>query len=128
MENLFKKHSIQQQCSVYFCIKIFFKSYFVWLIWPFECLILMILTMTKYHENLLSDSPLSLLFIAKFFSSLETKMVLKTLNKTFLRITLYFCLRYCCSAFFLNTPYMTDGPFYRVASTHLKMGATSLSL
>jgi len=49
----------------------------------------MILTMTKYHENLLSDSPLSLLFIAKFFSSLETKMVLKTLNKTFLRITLY---------------------------------------
>ena len=28
--------------------------------WPFECLILMILTMTKHHENLHRDSPLSL--------------------------------------------------------------------
>ena len=37
----------------------------------------MILTMTKYHKNLLRDSPLSLLFIVKLFSSLETKMVLK---------------------------------------------------
>ena len=42
---------------LFFCIKIFFKSWFVWLVWPFECLILMILTMTKYHENLLRDSP-----------------------------------------------------------------------
>ena len=49
----------------------------------------MILTMTKYHENLLRDSPLSLLFIVKIFSSLETKMVLKTPNETFLRITRY---------------------------------------
>ena len=49
----------------------------------------MILTMTKYHENLLRDSPLSLLFIVKMFSSLETKMVLKTPNETFLRITRY---------------------------------------
>ena len=80
---------VQQQCSVYFCIKIFFKSWFVWLIWSFECLILMILTMTKYHENLLRDSPLSLLSIVKFFSSLETKMVLKIPNETFLRNTLY---------------------------------------
>ena len=49
----------------------------------------MILTMSKYHENLLSNSPMSLLFIVKFFSSLETKMVLKTPNETFLRITRY---------------------------------------
>ena len=80
---------VQQQCSVYFCIKTFFKSWFVWLIWPFECLILMILTMTKYHENLLRDSPLSLLFIVKILSSLETKVVLKIPNETFLRITRY---------------------------------------
>ena len=80
---------VQQQCSIHFCIKIFFKPWFVWLIWSFECLILMILTMTKYHENLLRDSLLSLLFIVKFFSSLETKMVLKIPNETFLRITRY---------------------------------------
>ena len=49
----------------------------------------MILTMAKYHENLLRDSPLSLLFIVKFFSSLETKMVVKIPNETFLRITRY---------------------------------------
>ena len=49
----------------------------------------MILTMTKYHDNLLIDSTLSLLFIVKFFSSLETKMILKLANQTFLRITRY---------------------------------------
>ena len=61
-----------------------------WLIWPFICLILMILTMTNYHEKLLGDSPLSLLCIVKFFSSLKTKMILKVTNKTLLRITRYF--------------------------------------
>jgi len=79
----------QQHCSVYFCTKIIFKSWFFWLIWPFECLILMFLTMAKYHENLLKDSTLSLLLIVKFFSSLKTKMILKTPNETFLRITRY---------------------------------------
>ena len=49
----------------------------------------MILTMTKYHENLLRDSPLSLLSIVKLFSSLEAKKVLKMPNITFLRITRY---------------------------------------
>ena len=49
----------------------------------------MILTRAKYHENLLKDSPLSLLSVVKFFSSLETKMILKTPNETFLRITRY---------------------------------------
>ena len=43
----------------------------------------MILAMTKYHENLLRGSPLSLLFMAKIFSSLQTKMVLKIPNETF---------------------------------------------
>ena len=57
--------------------------------WPFKCLISMILTMTKYHENLLRDSPLSLLSVVKFLSSLETKKVLKIPNETFLRITRY---------------------------------------
>ena len=38
-----------------------------WLTWPFNCPILMILTMTKYHKNLLSDSLLSFLFIVNFF-------------------------------------------------------------
>ena len=49
----------------------------------------MILMMAKYHENLLIHRTLSLLFIVKFFSSLETKMILKIPNKTFLRITRY---------------------------------------
>ena len=37
----------------------------------------MILTMAKYHENLLRDDPLSLLAIVKIFSSSETQMILK---------------------------------------------------
>jgi len=49
----------------------------------------MILTIAKYHENLLKDSLLSLLFIAKFFSPLETQKILKTPNRTFLKITRY---------------------------------------
>ena len=56
----------------------------------FKSLILMILTLTKYHENLLRDGTLSLLSMVKFFSSLEVKMILKIPNKTFLRITRYF--------------------------------------
>ena len=42
---------VQQQCSIYFCIKLNLESSIFWLIWPFQCLILMILTMAKYHEN-----------------------------------------------------------------------------
>ena len=49
----------------------------------------MILTVTKYHENLLKVSSLSLLSMVKFLSSLETKIVLKIPNETFLRITRY---------------------------------------
>ena len=45
--------------------------------------------MIKYHESLLRDSPLSLLSIEKFFSSLDTKMIRKVPNETFLRITRY---------------------------------------
>ena len=52
-----------------------------------ECLILVVLTMTKFQENLLRDSPLSLLFTVKIFSILETKMVLKIPNETFIKIT-----------------------------------------
>ena len=47
----------------------------------------MILSIPKYHENLLKDSNLSLLFVVKFFSSFKTKMILKMQNETFLRIT-----------------------------------------
>ena len=49
----------------------------------------MILTMAKYHENLVRDSPLSLLSIIKILSPLETKMIVKVPNETFLRITRY---------------------------------------
>ena len=80
---------VQQQCSVYFCIEIFFESWFFWLIQSFKCLILVILTMTVYHETLLRDGPSSLLSMVNFFSSLEPKMILKIPNKTFLRITRY---------------------------------------
>ena len=77
---------VQQQCSVYFCIKRFLNNDLFWLI---KCVIMMILTMTKYHGNLVRDSSLSLLAIVKFFSSLETKMILKIPNKSFLKITQY---------------------------------------
>jgi len=82
---------VQQHSNFYFCIKIIFKSWFFWLIWPFKGLSLMILTMTIYHENLPRDSFLSLLFIVKFFSSLQTKMILKKTNENLLRITRYLC-------------------------------------
>ena len=49
----------------------------------------MVLMMAKYHEILLLDSPLSLLSIMKFFSYLDTTMILKIPNETFLRITRY---------------------------------------
>ena len=49
--------------------------------------------MAKYHENLLKDSTLSLLFTVKFFSSLETKMILKIPYETFLKITLYMLVK-----------------------------------
>ena len=67
-----------------------FASWFFWLIWPFKCLILMILTMAKCHENLLKESILSLLFIVKFFFPSETKIILKMPNNPFLRIFRYF--------------------------------------
>ena len=45
--------------------------------------------MTKYHENLLRDSPLSLLSTVKILFFLETHNILKIPNETFLRITRY---------------------------------------
>ena len=71
---------IQQQCNAYFCRRIFFELRFFLLIRPLKYFILMILTMTKYHENLLST--------VKFVSSLDPKMILKIPNETFLRNTL----------------------------------------
>ena len=81
---------VEQHCSVYFCMKIILKSRLFWLIWPYKSQIFMILTIATYHENLLKDSTLPLLFIVKFFSPLETQKILKTPSKTFLRITGYF--------------------------------------
>ena len=83
----------QWQCGVYFFIKIFFKSWFVWRIWPFECLILMILTMTKHHDNLLRDSTLCLLFIVIFFFFLWNQDDYKIPNETLLRITRYIVIK-----------------------------------
>ena len=68
---------VQELYSVYFCLKIFFESWLVWLIWHFECPILMILTMTKFHENLLRDSTSSLLSKVNFFSSLDFADILR---------------------------------------------------
>ena len=60
----------------------------------------MILTMAKHHENLLRDSSLSLLSAVKFLSSLETKMIPKIQNETFLKITRYYIvMRTNCFAF-----------------------------
>ena len=71
---------VQQQCSLFLPRK--------------DLRIIVILAdmafwMFKYHETLLRDSLLSLLSIVKFFSSLESKMILKMPNETFLRNTLY---------------------------------------
>ena len=50
-----------------FAKKIFFFFWFIWLVWPYKCLILTILTMTKCLQNLLRDSTLSVISIAKKF-------------------------------------------------------------
>ena len=52
-----------------------------WLIWPFKCLILMILTMAKYHENLLKDSTLSFLFV----DAVDIGWLLKRFHLAFLK-------------------------------------------
>ena len=49
----------------------------------------MILTIAKYHESLLKDSTLSLLSVVEFFTSSESKTILKLSNETFLKITRY---------------------------------------
>ena len=64
-----------------------------WTEWPCKCPILTILTKSEYHENLLSDNPLSLLSMVIFFSFLKTKMIQKIPNETLLRITRYFLPR-----------------------------------
>ena len=73
----------------------------------------MILTMTKHHENLPRDSPLSLLSMVEFCSSLETKMILKIPNETFLRITQYqqmdrYALEASASQVVISTPVCLD--------------------
>jgi len=45
--------------------------------------------MTKYHENWLRGSTLSSLSVVECFSPLESKMILKIPNESFLRITRY---------------------------------------
>jgi len=61
----------------------------MWLIWPFQCLILTVLTMTKYLENLLRDSTLPFISFAKKFLSQAVLMILKIPNKTFFWFTRY---------------------------------------
>ena len=63
----------------YSCINMIFKS-----------LILMVLTMTKYRENLLRDRSTVSLSIVNHFSSLETRMILKIPYETFLWFTQYY--------------------------------------
>ena len=95
---------------------------FFWLIWPFTYLILMILTTTKYHENLHRDSPLSLLSIVKYFFSLETKMNLKIRNETFLRITQYYqnyiYIYMCEYESYITVSFKCSHPFYFLRKLH----------
>ena len=58
---------VKQHYGVSYYKKIFFLLGFLRLIWPFECLILTILTLTKCLQNLLRDSTLSVISIAKKF-------------------------------------------------------------
>ena len=98
---------VQQQCSVYFSTETTFGSWFFLADMAFWMskfsLILMILIMAKYHENLLIDSPLTLLSMVKFFISLETKVVLKMPNETFLRINRYIITIFSFYHWYLNT-------------------------
>ena len=98
----------------------------------------MILTMPKYHENLLRESPLSSFSMVNFLSSLETKKILKISNETFSRITryqvfiflqyqLHFLLHFFFSFmgnFFVNDPISPDLQITPVKSL-LKISSTS---
>ena len=72
----------------------------------------MILTMTKYHENLLNDSPLSLFSTVNFFPPLKTDMILKRPNETFLRITRYLLCFYFWSFLHKYIPVCQHRGFY----------------
>ena len=93
----------------------------------------MILTSTKYHGNLLRDSPLSLLSIVKFFSSFEPKKVLKVPNETFLRITRYhrekaYCVSNDSQLHIHAIFFMYEGAFSRNHHPHLSDGKSLPSL
>ena len=49
--------------------------------------------MAKHRVNLPRDSPLSLLSMVEFSSPLETNMILRITNETFLRITRYLSMK-----------------------------------
>ena len=54
------------------------------LIWPFECSIILTVTVKNYLENLLRDTALYLLSILKKISLYAAKLILKVKIKPFL--------------------------------------------
>ena len=61
---------MQKHYGISFYKKIFLIFLFIWLIGPFECLILTILTSTKCVQNLFRESTLSVISIIKKISIL----------------------------------------------------------
>ena len=61
----------------------------MYLIWPFECLILTILTLTKSLQNLLRDSILPVIFTVKKSILYVVLIMLKMPKETFFLTTLY---------------------------------------
>ena len=111
---------VQQQSSVYFCIKMIFDSWLLWLIWPYKwCLISMMLTMTENHENLLRESTMSLLSLVKFFSCLETKITLKIPNETLLRITWYHVFLFSGQLYFFSHYFLLNVSLYILVAKEL---------
>ena len=80
---------VQQHHGKHFHKKLFFLYCFIQLIWPFECLILTILTLTKSLQNLLRDSILPVIITEKKSISQVVLIMLKMPIETFFLTTLY---------------------------------------
>ena len=80
---------VQQQYVVSFCEKNDSKFGFSQQIWHYQCLIFMILIVTKYLENLLRESSLSQYSIAKIFLFQAIQIILKCLFNNFFWMTPY---------------------------------------
>ena len=103
-------------------MKIFFKSWFVWLI-AFWMSSFDNYDNYQISRKLAQRQPFVFAFYSKFFPFLETKMVLKIQNETFLRITRYIPTRpYPCHLwqFATNIPSPTNRVFFLLISVHAR--------